>query len=64
MLKIFEDIFFSHRQLMRRERKRNAAKGITMRPNWKYLGPGNEVHMSPSGRIKDCICGNHKKEDE
>ena len=42
---------------MKIKRERNAAKGIIMRPNWKYVDPDGTIHMSKTGREKDCTCG-------
>ena len=61
MLSILEDIFLSRQDLMKRERKRNSERGIVMRPNWKYIDPDGTVHMSKTGKKKDCICGEHKE---
>lgn len=50
-------IFLSKKDIAERKRNKNAKKGIIMRPNFKYIDPDGTIHISKTGREKDCVCG-------
>ena len=43
----------SHRQIMAHMRRKNAKRGITMRPGWQYHLPDGRIEMSWTGKLKD-----------